>query len=218
MNGVLCPRDLVNNNCHIMSRVELAHYYHSSLDFLSYHHLYICLKKYIQTYNLKPQAYQRPVFLIQIQLLSKSKKGTRDFYKVLIKKGNTQDNYFKKWKEDLDISFNLACEKNIFRNCFFSIQDNSLIWFQYKLIHRLTATNAYLYKIGLSETPVCRLCNKYEETIVHLFVSCQRSINFWMDVKFWLSKICLFGVLRRFQHCTGHITTGSWKGRGNQYI
>ena len=28
----------------------------------------------------------------------------------------------------------------------------------------------------------------------------------------------LFGVLRRFQHCIGHITTGSWKGRGNQYI
>ena len=30
--------------------------------------------------------------------------------------------------------------------------------------------------------------------------------------------IYLFGVLRRFQHYTGHITTGSWKGRGNQYI
>ena len=30
--------------------------------------------------------------------------------------------------------------------------------------------------------------------------------------------VCLFGVLRRFQHCIGHITTGSWKGRGNQYI
>ena len=30
--------------------------------------------------------------------------------------------------------------------------------------------------------------------------------------------IYLFGVLRRFQHCTGHITTGSWKGRGNQDI
>ena len=36
------------------------------------------------------------------------------------------------------------------------------------------------------------------------------------------SQLCrfiyLFRVLRRFQHCTGHITTGSWKGRGNQYI
>ena len=28
----------------------------------------------------------------------------------------------------------------------------------------------------------------------------------------------LFGVLHHFQHCTGHITTGSWKGKGNQYI
>ena len=28
----------------------------------------------------------------------------------------------------------------------------------------------------------------------------------------------LFGVLHHFQHCTGNITTGSWKGRGNQYI
>ena len=30
--------------------------------------------------------------------------------------------------------------------------------------------------------------------------------------------IYLFGVLRHFQHCAGHITMGSWKGRGNQYI
>ena len=36
----------------------------------------------------------------------------------------------------------------------------------------------------------------------------------------WISSlfIFLFGVLRPFQHCTGHITTGSWKGRGNPYI
>ena len=34
----------------------------------------------------------------------------------------------------------------------------------------------------------------------------------------YILMICLFGVLRRFQQCTGHITTGSWKGRGNQYI
>ena len=33
-----------------------------------------------------------------------------------------------------------------------------------------------------------------------------------------ITFIYLFGVLHRFQHCTGHITTGSWKGRGNQYI
>ena len=30
--------------------------------------------------------------------------------------------------------------------------------------------------------------------------------------------VYIFVVLCHFQHCTGHITTGSWKGRGNQYI
>ena len=41
-----------------------------------------------------------------------------------------------------------------------------------------------------------------------------REIMPWLAYKF----IYLFVVLRHFQHCTGHITTGSWKGRGNQYI
>ena len=30
--------------------------------------------------------------------------------------------------------------------------------------------------------------------------------------------IYLFGVLCRVKHCTGHVTTGSFVGRGNQYI
>ena len=44
--------------------------------------------------------------------------------------------------------------------------------------------------------------------------------NVWQSFKNdgYVYLFCLFGVLRRFQHCTGHITTGSWKGRGNQYI
>ena len=42
------------------------------------------------------------------------------------------------------------------------------------------------------------------------------TLNTFLCLSCWF--ICLFGVLRRFQHCTGHITTGSWKGRGNQYI
>ena len=45
------------------------------------------------------------------------------------------------------------------------------------------------------------------------------SIRYCTDYrKINVLSICLFVVLRRFQHSTGHITTGSWKGRGNQYI
>ena len=42
----------------------------------------------------------------------------------------------------------------------------------------------------------------------------------WYEMRLTLcpALIYLFGVLRPFQNWTGHITTGSWKGRGNQYI
>ena len=40
-----------------------------------------------------------------------------------------------------------------------------------------------------------------------------QNVNIFKD-----TLICLFGVLHRFQHGTGHIMTGSWKRRGNQYI
>ena len=51
-------------------------------------------------------------------------------------------------------------------------------------------------------------------------VKSQLNISVWEDwlVDYWDNLFYLFRVLRRFQHCTGHITTGSWKGRGNQYI
>ena len=40
-------------------------------------------------------------------------------------------------------------------------------------------------------------------------------INFlsFMKISFYL-----FAVVRRFQHCPGHITMGNFVGRGNQYI
>ena len=42
-----------------------------------------------------------------------------------------------------------------------------------------------------------------------------------VTTKYIINNFYLFypsGVLRRFKHCTGQITMGSWKGRGNQYI
>ena len=45
-------------------------------------------------------------------------------------------------------------------------------------------------------------------------MACTRKHFIAFDVPF----IYLFGGLRGFQHCTGYITMGSWKGRGKQYV
>ena len=40
----------------------------------------------------------------------------------------------------------------------------------------------------------------------------------YMDSYCIIYLFIYLGFLLRFQHCTGHIMTGSWNGRGNQYI
>ena len=61
------------------------------------------------------------------------------------------------------------------------------------------------------QTRIAKLKSAYNSLIIgprgynlHRFSDALGLVNIW--------------VLRGFQHCTGHITRGSWKGRGNQYI
>ena len=71
----------------------------------------------------------------------------------------------------------------------------------------------HVYKLELMEAKKSlRLVqlNMYNENFTLMFSICMTRAKY--------EVIYLFGVLRRFQYGTGHITTGSWKGRGNQYI
>ena len=62
--------------------------------------------------------------------------------------------------------------------------------------------------------PPCAYCQSSSETIHHLFAACPIVTDFCRSVYFFI----YLGLTLLSRHCTGHITTGSWKGRGNQYI
>ena len=81
------------------------------------------------------------------------------------------------------------------------------------LIGLLTATEKQVFLGRLHMRPIqWHLKNNWRvPEALEKVIPVPRSLHPHLD-------FCLFGVLRRFQHCTGHITTGSWKGRGNQYI
>ena len=70
---------------------------------------------------------------------------------------------------------------------------------------------------------------RYVVSYVYLFELVEASLvseNLFPELSYWFTmnsisnrlEEYLLGVLHCFQHCTGHITTGSWKGRGNKYI
>ena len=52
---------------------------------------------------------------------------------------------------------------------------------------------------------------------VSVKVSCVEGLDCWSSAT-KKEVIYLVGILRRFQHCTGNIKTGSWKGKENHYI
>ena len=66
------------------------------------------------------------------------------------------------------LPFNLSC-------------DTKLCIFQYKLTHNIIAHKAWLFKMKLSETPLCSYCQEIE-TVEHLFISCPTSLRFWNQV------------------------------------
>ena len=55
-------------------------------------------------------------------------------------------------------------------------------YFQFKIIHRILGVNKYLKTVNISETNLCSLCNKSEETIEHLFWDCLVTRGFIADL------------------------------------
>ena len=54
-----------------------------------------------------------------------------------------------------------------------------IIMFQFKVIDNVLPTRATLYRDDISESPICNLCNAKEQTLHHLLINCNLTVNFW---------------------------------------
>ena len=69
-------------------------------------------------------------------------------------------------------------------------KDCNLRWFQYKRVHRILASNTYLYKIGIKEIDCCSFCKTNPETLEHLFYECDHVKYFWNELSNCLKTHC----------------------------
>lgn len=61
---------------------------------------------------------------------------------------------------------------------------------QYKILHRILATNSLLYKMRKIPSQLCIFCSLLPETIEHLMYECFYVYNFWLDVQeIWINKL-----------------------------
>ena len=67
-------------------------------------------------------------------------------------------------------------------------RETKLSIFQFKIIHNILPCRNLLYKMNISESPLCEFCNELE-TLSHMLVNCSRIRDFWNSVLFrWNSQ------------------------------
>ena len=63
--------------------------------------------------------------------------------------------------------------------------DTKLQWLQFRIFHRIIATNSYLFQIKYVESDVCTFCHYGKETFTHLFWDCIYINPLWGEFIAW---------------------------------
>jgi len=68
----------------------------------------------------------------------------------------------------------------------FAVTDEvKIAMFQYKVIHNVLPTRVTLYRDGISQSPICNLCNAEEQTLHQLLINCTLTADFWILFQDW---------------------------------
>jgi len=92
------------------------------------------------------------------------------------------------WFEKYLIEFSDCQWKTIFRLAKFTTANTKLVEFQFKIIHRVYATDSYVANFDATVNKMCAQC-KVSNNIPHLFVDCMKVTDFWTQFKLWISII-----------------------------
>ena len=214
--GISVIGDIVHQNLKMMSskEIEVKFGFHIR-NFLEYFQVSSMVQRYINdNKHLFIQVYQleRPFIPQHISLFFQCKQGCRNIYNK-VKTKEVECGYRAKWNKDLGIQIDNTTWRRVFYLIFNVEQDNNLIWFQYKLIHRILGTNSQMYKMSIEKSDKCRVCQSDSETFIHLFVKCRYVVDLWKDLEIWIHST--LGKLINFSPLD--IILG-YLHRDNQYI
>ena len=65
-------------------------------------------------------------------------------------------------------------------------QNTKLHWFQYRILHRILATNDLLMKMNIKQNNLCHFCNEEIEKLAHLFWHCNVVNRFGENIEQWI--------------------------------
>ena len=147
--GINTPLDILKPDGSSLSMFKLRQIFGLKTNFPEHLRVQRCLKDYLLKFSIKQYTCSRPVLPSYLKVLLSRVKGLKYFYKTL------NDQYKNlslrnKWNNVLNTTINDDTWNKIFKNCFKTICRNDLIWLQFRIIHRILGTRAYLQKINIT--------------------------------------------------------------------
>ena len=67
-------------------------------------------------------------------------------------------------------------------------RDVNIKMLQYKILHRILATNKKLKQYGIKDSDNCDFCGIETESILHIFCECDLTTHIWQSIADWLTK------------------------------
>ena len=185
--GITVIQDLINENGNFYTYEHFCQNYNIQCPFT----LYFGLKNYIMKkwpklgeLEIKEIGPYRPKF---IEILCKDARGSRTLYNILNKELQKKQGYELKWETSFGTTENIDW-KLVNRNIFSSTLDSRLHWFQFRIVHRIIATNKFLNYIKVRNDPLCTFCKAETETIEHLFFHCHFVSSVWGNFESWIKE------------------------------
>ena len=172
----------------LYSREQLKSVYKVSMTFLCYRSLVKSIPTNIQNSDIKKM--KAPILPYKLTLLSKKVRTSQVVYNSLIEVLTVYPKLKAsklewKWKRDVgQMHFDTV------KDIRYSTTNSYLQSFHYRIVNRIVATNTFLYRIGKSDSPLCFLCRRSNETLLRALWSCNSVQNFIGEIKLFMRSKC----------------------------
>ena len=186
-------KDLIKDDGTLMDSQTFCDKYEIRIIFLEYLGVRMAIENFIRTNQIITEmCSQHNIYSpFNIKEIFKSKKGSKDMYKVFNTKSITSKSQ-QKWNNIFE-NVNLN-GKIIYKLPATSCNNTKLHWFQYRILHRIIAANDLLYKLHIKQDDLCSFCGLLTEKIEHLFWHCNVVVEFWESIEHWFFERIQFSL------------------------
>lgn len=183
--GVNFIKDLINKNGELLSYEQFIDKYQIQTNFLEFYGIINIVRNFIRNsgIDLNNAPLTNCYVPFDIKGIIKNKKGCTEIYNILNKNSIVPKSQLR-WNtvfENVNINWN-----NIYNIPAKCCNNTKLHWFQYRILHRILATNYLLTKMNIKQSDQCTFCLAESEKVEHLFWHCNVVNHFWQNIEQWI--------------------------------